>query len=339
MSVPEQAYFWLAPVRTAFAGFSALEIALTIAAGMIAIYSLSRLWTIGRHETIQDRIAALRANPRATQEGADGTARGIGIPLWSKRLGAVLAGSSAVGSKERTRLSHALADAGWRGQGPLVAMVTAKFLGLLLVVAGVWFVLQVQNLFAGAAAMRIGVLAGAGLGGWRLADIVVAIVARRRKRRIEEGLPDALDLLVICAEAGLSLEQSINFVAREISTAFPEIGKELEITAAELRVLGDRREALDNLGRRIGLPAVRSVVATLVQTLRYGTPLAQSLRVVSAELRTMRVLRIEERAAQLPVLLSIPLVLFILPCTFMVLAGPAILQIIDALGKMTPIPH
>jgi tight adherence protein C len=337
MNVPETTYFWLAPVHTALAAFSALEMALMIVAGMTAIYSLYRLWTVGRRETIQDRIVALRAKPPAAPQ--DTAARGSWIPHWSKRLGTTLAGSAAVGSKERTRLSSALADAGWRGQGPLIAMVTAKFLGLLLIVAGVWFVMEVQNLLADAPAIRIGVLIGAGLGGWRLADIVVALVARHRKHRIEEGLPDALDMLVICAEAGLSLEQSINFVAREISLAFPEVGKEFEITAAELRVLGDRREALENLAHRVGLPSVRSVIATLVQTVRYGTPLAHSLRVLAAELRTMRVLRIEERAARLPVLLSVPLVLFILPCTFMVLAGPAILQIIDALEKMTPGAH
>lgn len=335
MSIPTELSQWVVTFRATFGGMSKLEIGLVVMASAIALYSLLHLWFIGQREHVQERIEVLRSNLRQTRRSEEEPARQAAPPRWVQRFGQILAASPIVGSNERTRLSELLTGAGIKGgPGQVATLIAAKCIGLLLMVLAGWLVMEVQHLFVDASTMRICVLAGLGLGGWRLADIIVGMLGRRRKAHIEEGLPDALDMLVICAEAGLSLDQSIAFVAREIAVAFPEVAKEFEITTAELRVLGDRREALENLGRRVGIPVVRSVVGTLVQTMKYGTPLAHSLRVLSAELRTIRLLRIEERAAQLPVLLSVPLVAFILPCTFLVLAGPAVLQIIDTLGKV-----
>jgi tight adherence protein C len=142
-------------------------------------------------------------------------------------------------------------------------------------------------------------------------------------------MPDALDLLVVCAEAGLSLDQAIDQVSRDLRLSHPEVAEEFEITAAEMRVAPDRGAALDSLVRRTNLETLRSITATLTQAIRFGTPLAESLRVLAAEMRTARILKIEERAARLPVLLTIPLLCFILPALFIVIGTPVVLRIYD----------
>jgi tight adherence protein C len=141
-----------------------------------------------------------------------------------------------------------------------------------------------------------------------------------------------LDLLVICAEAGLSLDAALNRVADEMTASAPALADELALTSVELNFLPERRMALDNFARRADLPAIRGVVNTLIQTEKYGTPLSQSLRVLSAEFREQRMLRAEEKAARLPATLTVPMILFILPTLFIVLVGPAMIDVYD---KMT----
>ena len=147
-------------------------------------------------------------------------------------------------------------------------------------------------------------------------------------------MPDGFDLLVICAEAGLSLDAALERVSRELADASPELADELGLAAVELSFLPDRTKALENLAERVPLPGMRALINTLVQTERYGTPLSQSLRVLSAELRHERMMRAEEKAARLPAILTLPMIVFIMPALFIVLIGPAILQVIDQLAKM-----
>jgi tight adherence protein C len=135
-------------------------------------------------------------------------------------------------------------------------------------------------------------------------------------------LPDALDLLVICAEAGLTVDAAFNRVARELGKAYPELGDEFALTSIELGFLTDRRSAFENLAARIDLESVRGVVTTMIQTEKYGTPLASALRVLSAEFRNERMMRAEEKAARLPAIMTVPLILFILPVLFIVILGP-----------------
>jgi len=132
---------------------------------------------------------------------------------------------------------------------------------------------------------------------------------------------------VICAEGGLSLDGALNRVSREFRRFLPEMADELGLAAIELGFLPNRRQALMNLAKRTDLPSIRGVVNTLVQTERYGTPLAHSLRVLSAEFREERMLKAEEKAAKLPATLTVPMILFILPTLFIVLIGPAIIQV------------
>jgi len=151
----------------------------------------------------------------------------------------------------------------------------------------------------------------------------------RRLKRLMRGLPDALDLLVICAEAGLSLDAGLKRVAEEFVTAVPELAEELLLTSIELNFLPDRRQALANLSQRVDVPAMRGVTSTLIQTEKYGTPLSTALRTLSSEFRETRLLRAEEKAARLPAILTVPMICFILPALFIVLAAPAFIKVAE----------
>lgn len=161
-------------------------------------------------------------------------------------------------------------------------------------------------------------------------------IKRRRGqyvKALENGLSDALDLMVICVESGLGLEAAIERVGEEIKHAHPQVALEFELTINELHIIPDRRTALLNLGLRTGLEPLKRLSSTLVQTLQYGTPLGTALRVLSAELRAETMIRFEAKAAKLPVLLTVPMILFILPCLFLVVGGPALVQVLAMMHR------
>ena len=167
------------------------------------------------------------------------------------------------------------------------------------------------------------------IGSYKAPDIFISNKAKKRTDAIRKGLPDALDLLVICAEAGLTVDSAFHRVARELGKAYPELGDEFALTAIELGFLTERRQAFENLAGRVNLDAVKGVVTTMIQTEKYGTPLASALRVLSAEFRNERMMRAEEKAARLPAIMTVPLILFILPVLFVVILGPAACAISD----------
>ncbi len=169
--------------------------------------------------------------------------------------------------------------------------------------------------------------------GYKGPDIWLKNKINKRSAAIRKGLPDALDLLVICAEAGLTVDAAFGRVSRELGKAYPELGDEFGLTAIELGFLNERRQAFENLANRVDLDAVRGVVTTMIQTEKYGTPLASALRVLSAEFRNERMMRAEEKAARLPAIMTVPLILFILPTLFIVILGPAACSIADAFSK------
>lgn len=179
--------------------------------------------------------------------------------------------------------------------------------------------------------MKLLAFAGTVFLGYKGPEIYLSNKASKRTNEIRKGLPDALDLLVICAEAGLTVDAAFNRVAKELGRAYPELGDEFALTAIELSFLNERKMAFDNLAYRVNLEAVKGVVTTMVQTERYGTPLASALRVLSAEFRNERMMRAEEKAARLPAIMTVPLILFILPVLFIVILGPAACSISDAL--------
>ncbi|MDH7971670.1 type II secretion system F family protein [Sphingomonas sp. AR_OL41] len=177
---------------------------------------------------------------------------------------------------------------------------------------------------------RYGLVAITFIVSYKAPDIFLNNKVKKRSDAIRKGLPDALDLLVICAEAGLTVDAAFHRVAKELGKAYPELGDEFTLTAIELGFLSERRAAFENLAMRVKLDAVKGVVTTMVQTEKYGTPLASALRVLSAEFRNERMMRAEEKAARLPAIMTVPLILFILPTLFVVILGPAACSISDA---------
>ncbi len=177
---------------------------------------------------------------------------------------------------------------------------------------------------------KFGVFAGALLLSYKAPDLYVNNKITKRAAEIRKGIPDALDLLVICAEAGLTVDAAFGRVARELGAAYPELGEEFQLTSIELSFLTERRMAFENLAERVKLDALKGVVTTMIQTEKYGTPLASALRVLSAEFRHSRMMRAEEKAARLPAIMTVPLILFILPTLFVVILGPAACSISKA---------
>jgi tight adherence protein C len=169
--------------------------------------------------------------------------------------------------------------------------------------------------------------------GWLLPVVVARVGARKRARQIANELPQALDLIVVCLDAGLSLEDALTRVVNELGRSETTLTEELALLSADLQILPNRDEALQKMAARVDIPSVQTFVITLTQTLRYGTPLAQALRTIANELRNDALTQLEERANQLPALLTVPLMLFIMPTIFLIIGGPAVLKLIDVWGR------
>ncbi len=232
------------------------------------------------------------------------------------------------------KIAKKLAQAGWRSKDAVIRFLFFKLI-LPPVLGGITvLVLYGLNVYQLSPVAKIGVSLGSIILGFYAPDIFVRNTVSKRIDILRKSLPDALDLMVICSEAGLSLDATLKRVSDELEQAAPEISGELALTALELGFLPERRRALENLSERTGLKGLRAMVTTLLQAERYGTPLANSLRVLSLEFRDDRMMRAEEKAARLPALLTVPMIIFILPPLFVVLIGPAILDVVDALSKM-----
>lgn len=237
-------------------------------------------------------------------------------------------------SSQTSKISVRLMRAGWRSKDAIVRYLFFKaalpfaFGGLAVAF------LYGLDLYKLEPTAKLIVTILAVLFGAYAPDLFIKNAAQKRQDKIRKALPDALDLMVICAEAGLSLDATLMRVSHEMESAAPELADELSLTGLELGFLPDRRKALQNLALRVDLLGVRGVVNTLLQAERYGTPLAQSLRVMAADSRNERIMKAEEKAARLPALLTVPMVVFILPPLFIVLIGRAILNTFDAFSRL-----
>ena len=227
-----------------------------------------------------------------------------------------------------------LMQAGIRSKDWAVAVIFGRMV-IPIVIGGLvgFWVYGTESFATWTPLKRYGLLAGALLLSYKAPDIFLKNKISKRSDAIRKGLPDALDLLVICAEAGLTVDAAFQRVAKELGRGYPELGDEFTLTAIELGFLTERRQAFENLATRVNLEAVKGVVTTMIQTEKYGTPLASALRVLSAEFRNERMMRAEEKAARLPAIMTVPLILFILPTLFIVILGPAACSISDTLGS------
>jgi tight adherence protein C len=233
--------------------------------------------------------------------------------------------------KKFDELRLKLARAGFRSRDTLFMFLFLKMalpIGFALLTFFFVFVLHVFNVKP---AVGFLIVLGATSFGFALPNIFIKNLSQKRADVLQKAMPDALDLMVICAEAGLSMDSSFDRVSREIGPSCPELAEEVGLTSVELNFLPDRSKALQNLADRVPLQGMIALSNTLIQTEKYGTPLAQSLRVLSGEMRDERIMAAETKAAKLPATLTIPMILFILPPLFIVLIGPAALKVVDVM--------
>ena len=202
--------------------------------------------------------------------------------------------------------------------------VVAVGLGLV-----VMFIVARIPAFAGLPVISSAAAVVTTVAGWFLPTGLIRLQLRKRARAVAAALPEAIDLLVICVDAGLSLEDALARVVKGIRKGEPALAEELALTSADLQVLPSRDEALQRMANRLNLPSVRAFVGTLIQTLRYGTPLAQSLRTISSDMRNEALIKLEEQANKLPALLTVPLIALIMPTIFLIIGGPAFLRFMD----------
>ncbi len=220
-----------------------------------------------------------------------------------------------------------LAMAGFRGQGHLTTFLFQRFATPLIVfVIAAFYLLFVVS---GDRPVFLNVVyaIGAGLVGSYLPIVMLKNATQKRQASIRRSWPDCLDLMLLCVEAGMSMEHAFKRVAREIGAQSAELAEELTLTTAELSFLEDRSRAYENLGKRTGLDNVRAVMTALIQADRYGTSVGQALRVMAEEGRETRMMDAEKKAASLPPKLTVPLILFFLPVLFIVIMAPAIIKV------------
>jgi tight adherence protein C len=220
-----------------------------------------------------------------------------------------------------------LGQAGLRGPAPLYTFMFFRFVMPFVAFAAALFYLFLVTHFTWSPLMKFGAALGLGLFGFYLPDVFISNLIQKRQQSIMRAFPDALDLMLICVEAGMSIEAAFTRVASEIGSSSVELAEELGLTTAELSYLPDRRQAFDNLAKRCGHNGVKAVAAALNQAEKYGTPLGGALRVTAQENREMRMQEAEKKAAALPAKLTVPMIIFFLPCLFVVILGPAIMKV------------
>ena len=306
---------WVATLLAAVAAFAV----------MIAIYAATTV-----RDPMAKRVKSLNERREQLKAGITASTK---KRATTDRMRSFLSSLSVLQDEQLKMAQQKLAQAGIRSKDAAVAIIFGRL--ILPIVLGGTAALLIYGIELWpdlTPFKRFGGFAVATLLGYKGPDLFVQNKISKRTDAIRKGLPDALDLLVICAEAGLTVDSAFNRVAKELGRAYPELGDEFALTSIELSFLTERRQAFENLAYRVDLEAIKGVVTTMVQTEKYGTPLASALRVLSAEFRNERMMRAEEKAARLPAIMTIPLIMFILPVLFIVILGPAACSITDALG-------
>lgn len=228
---------------------------------------------------------------------------------------------------ETQEVKDKLKMAGFRGQGPLVAFLFFRLtMPIVVFIAALTylFVFRDKSIIP---IVKIGISLVAAYVGLYLPNVFLSNLISRRQQSIARAFPDALDLLLICVQSGMSVEAAFSKVSTEIADQSIELTEELSLTTAELSYLPDRRQAFDNLGKRTGLSAVKATCTSLIQAERYGTPVGSALRVMAKENRDLRLSEAEKKAAALPPKLTVPMIVFFLPVLFVVILGPAIVRV------------
>lgn len=301
-------------------------------AAFINVFLLYRVML--QRDPNSSRIKALNARMMELRENITGPRRRSRREQSVGVMRKVVTRFNLLRSSQAAKATMALSRAGLRSRDALNIYFFLKLSLPFAFGAGAVLVLFVAQFGTMTTPVRLAIALFAVVIGAYAPDVYLKNITAKRKKELQKALPDALDLLVICAEAGQSLDAALGRIAREIGESSPEMADEIHLTALELGLLPDRRQALTNLDNRTNLPGIRGVVNTLHQTEKYGTPLAQSLRVLATEFRNDRMMRAETKAARLPAIMTVPMIVFILPPLFIVLIGPAILSTIDMFRQL-----
>ena len=256
--------------------------------------------------------------------GAAAAATGSAAAAPFRRLGEVLRNTTLVSDKDIADFQVAIAAAGLNPRAAVPTFIGVKAVMMITLPIAAYVYAHVSQFDAPRTTVVVflGILLGV-FG----PNLFLGYLKGKHEEKLRKGLPDALDLLVVTAEAGLGIETALDRVAREIEPNNRPLAISFLVLVQELRMLPDRRQALERFAERSNFDGFKRLGATLSQTLKYGTPLAQALRVLAAEMRQDRMLRIEEKAIRLPALLVIPLILFIMPAVFIALVGPSVLEL------------
>ncbi len=228
---------------------------------------------------------------------------------------------------DNEELRDKLKQAGLRGQAPVITYMFFRLvMPFIITIAGLVYMFFIAD-YDYAPIVKIGVAVGAGYLGYFLPNMFIENQVQRRQQSIKEAFPDTLDMLLICVQSGMSTEAAFGKVAAEIGTQSIELAEEMSLTTAELSYLPERRQAYENLAKRTGLPGIKGVCTALIQAERYGTPVGAALRTMAKENREMRMSEAEKKAAALPPKLTVPMIIFFLPVLFIVIIGPALIQV------------
>jgi tight adherence protein C len=299
-----------------------------VAVAGLLLAGLALIWSTAKDRTcsITQRIDKLHGDP-----GRDGNKKG-GAKRRPSGQRIDPQATRPLTEAEHRQLVRSLARFGVRPESALAWFKASRLLlPAALAMATLPLVLGYSSLSPAATLLATAVPCAIG---YLLPMLLLRRAMRRHCHAVVAGLSDALELLAVCMEAGLSLENGLQRVSIELKRSLPELADELALTWAEINILPDRDQALINFAERVDMPSVRSVVTTLAQTLRYGTPLTRSLRVVAADVRGDQLTKMEEKANRLPALMTIPVMLFIMPTIFLIIGGPAALKLMDIMwGK------
>jgi tight adherence protein C len=320
--VVQQLIRWLDPhfLAMVFAAIAAAATVFTLAMPFVATDTLSkRMKAVAlerekirqreRERLAQGNKITLRQSPRAYMKTI---VENLNLSKW-------------VGQEEARIM---LVRAGYRGQAPYVTYLFFRMvMPIAMLVASLFYVFVVLDLNQ-PPLIKIGIGIGAAYFGMLSPNLFLKNKIQRRQLSIKRAFPDALDLLLICVESGMSIEAAFRKVSEEVGSQSIALAEELTLTTAELSYLPNRRQAYENLAQRIGLEGVRSVCLALQQSERYGTPLGATMRVLAQENRDMRMSEAEKRAAALPPKLTVPMILFFLPVLFIVILGPAAIRVL-----------
>jgi tight adherence protein C len=316
-------------------GFSmtSMIVLIVFAATVMTIFALALPFMRG--ERFESRLRAVRERRRQLSQAQTQSfqARNRLQAVPNKGIkGLALRGVSMSDLLDAKELRTKLARAGKRGPSAVANHLFKRIaLPISFVIVSLlyaWIMFPDKTI-----AVRLaGVLAAGGLG-YLLPQILLNNAITKRQKLLQRAYPDSLDLIVICVESGMSIEAAFNKVTEQMAETSPEMSEEMGLTCAELAFLSDRRQAFENLSERTGMPSFKALATTLLQSERYGTPVANGLRVLAQENRDTRMSLAEKKAAALPSQLTVPMIIFFLPVLFIIIAAPAAIQVVAMLAE------